>query len=274
MGGKVQTVQNPYQNTTTNTFGYQSMPGVDANKAVEDYQNYQINLDPGANERRILRDQATNNKWENAFASGIPTQLRMALQGEEQRGNQQVSDFDAQNAQYAKQGMELARKQSLLPQLTQTGGTSNGYTSQTIQTPSIWSSIIGAAGQVGSAAIMASDERLKDIKGESKEGLEQVKRLNPIVYKYKKGTGLDQETHHGLSAQEVEKVMPQAVVREHAEPDADDFGGPSDHDADNDNSPMRGIQYENITNALVNSVKELDHRTKHLAKRPKIRSVK
>ena len=277
MGGGVKTVQNPYSGTTQNTFGYQSMPGIDPNKAVSDFQNFDINIDPGAEQRKALRDQSTENRWNNDFTSGIPSQLRMALQSQDQRANQQMSDYERQNALYAKSGMELARKQSLLPQLTQTGGSSQGYQSQSFQQPSILQSVIGAAGQVG-AGYMMSDPRLKDIKGNSEAGLDEVKRLHPIVYKYKQGTGLDQEQHTGLNAKEVEQTIPSAVSRvAGTEPDADENSGPSDGDADN--SPMRAIHMEKVQSALVNSVKELAGHVEDLKKhaaihhRPRIRKV-
>lgn len=243
------------------------MPGTDPNQVVSDYQNYTINLDPGAEQRGALRDQASDNKWNSAYAAGIPTHLRMALQSADQRNNQQALAYERQNAEYGKSGMELARKQSLLPQLVQSGQNTSGFTSQAIQKPSIWSSILNGAATVGSAAIMASDERLKDIEGKSDAGLKEVKRLNPIIYKYKEGTGLDDATHKGLSAQEVEKSIPGAVSRLHPEPDTDEAGGASDSDADNGMpANPRMINYEAITSALVNSVKDLSSQVEALKK--------
>ncbi|MFH1723935.1 MAG: tail fiber domain-containing protein [Elusimicrobiota bacterium] len=59
-----------------------------------------------------------------------------------------------------------------------------------------------------------SDERLKDIKGAFDSGLDEVLRLSPVRYRYSKDNPLgirDQGVHVGLSAQEVEKVIPEAV---------------------------------------------------------------
>lgn len=60
----------------------------------------------------------------------------------------------------------------------------------------------------------SSDERLKDIEGSYKKGLEQILQLNPIVYHYKKDNPLNlpsDKENVGLSAQAVQNVFPEAV---------------------------------------------------------------
>ena len=61
---------------------------------------------------------------------------------------------------------------------------------------------------------IASDERLKDIRGEYSKGLEVLSRINPIIFNYKKNNPQKIEstiTHQGVSAQELIKVLPEAV---------------------------------------------------------------
>jgi hypothetical protein len=60
-----------------------------------------------------------------------------------------------------------------------------------------------------------SDGRLKNIYGGFHSGLKQVLQLNPIRYQYKEENPLgihDSEEHVGLVAQEVQKVIPEAVT--------------------------------------------------------------
>jgi len=59
-----------------------------------------------------------------------------------------------------------------------------------------------------------SDGRLKNVHGSFHSGLKQILQLNPIRYQYKEENPLDihdSEEHIGLVAQEVEKVIPEAV---------------------------------------------------------------
>jgi hypothetical protein len=59
---------------------------------------------------------------------------------------------------------------------------------------------------------VSSDERLKDIQGEFKTGLEKILGINPIVYKWKPETGYDTEhAYAGFSAQNVQSMIPEAV---------------------------------------------------------------
>jgi hypothetical protein len=65
-----------------------------------------------------------------------------------------------------------------------------------------------------------SDARLKNLHGDFHSGLAEVLKLNPIRYRYKEQNALgikDQEEHVGFVAQDVQKVIPEAVS-------ADDLG--------------------------------------------------
>ncbi len=64
-----------------------------------------------------------------------------------------------------------------------------------------------------------SDERLKNIKGEFKGGLDEIMKLKPIRYEYKadNAIGLQSEGEHiGFGADAVGKVIPEAVTRNEA----------------------------------------------------------
>jgi hypothetical protein len=60
-----------------------------------------------------------------------------------------------------------------------------------------------------------SDGRLKNLNGSYSSGLSQILRLNPIRYRYKADNPMgihDYEEHVGVVAQEVQKVIPEAVT--------------------------------------------------------------
>lgn len=58
----------------------------------------------------------------------------------------------------------------------------------------------------------SSDEKLKDIKGRHTAGLAAVRKVEPIVYRWKEVTGLDTENDYiGFSAQNVRGAVPGAV---------------------------------------------------------------
>ncbi|MES2623306.1 MAG: tail fiber domain-containing protein [Patescibacteria group bacterium] len=59
---------------------------------------------------------------------------------------------------------------------------------------------------------VSSDERLKDIQGMFISGLDKIKQINPILYKWKIETGYDTEhSYAGFSAQNVQSAIPEAV---------------------------------------------------------------
>ena len=73
----------------------------------------------------------------------------------------------------------------------------------------------GSAGKPGGGSwSSASDRRLKDVQGYFTRGLAAIDQLTPVYYTYKNGNPInlpsDQE-HVGLLAQEVAKVIPEAV---------------------------------------------------------------
>src|SRR6202008_2180980 len=76
-------------------------------------------------------------------------------------------------------------------------------------------SVNGSADKVGGGSWGTfSDRRLKDLKGGYSSGLAEVLRINPVRYRYKDQNGMginDREDHVGLVAQEIQKVIPEAV---------------------------------------------------------------
>jgi hypothetical protein len=61
-----------------------------------------------------------------------------------------------------------------------------------------------------------SDRRLKDLAGNFTSGLSEVMKINPVRYRYKEKNGMgihDADEHVGLVAQDVRKVIPEAVTR-------------------------------------------------------------
>ncbi|MES2623526.1 MAG: tail fiber domain-containing protein, partial [Patescibacteria group bacterium] len=85
---------------------------------------------------------------------------------------------------------------------------------------------------------VSSDERLKDIQGMFEKGLEQIKLLNPILFKWKPETGYEaSSTYAGFSAQNVQSAIPEAVAT--------------------DTQGFLTLADRPILAALVNAVKEL-----------------
>ena len=60
-----------------------------------------------------------------------------------------------------------------------------------------------------------SDGRLKNVDGHFKSGLSQILKINPVRYRYKQDNAMgiqDTDEHVGVVAQEVQKVIPEAVT--------------------------------------------------------------
>lgn len=83
--------------------------------------------------------------------------------------------------------------------------------------PTALLSVNGTANKPGGGSWdVFSDERLKNIKGRFTSGLEAVMQLQPIRYEYKPANALNLDSkpeHIGFGAQQLEKVIPEAVTR-------------------------------------------------------------
>lgn len=92
------------------------------------------------------------------------------------------------------------------------GNTGIGVSAPTYQ---LQLSLNSAAKPGSSTWTIISDIRLKDVKGSYNKGLNEICRLNPIVYRYKKDNPIGiKETEvdfNGFSAQDVQLVFPEAV---------------------------------------------------------------
>jgi hypothetical protein len=93
---------------------------------------------------------------------------------------------------------------------------SSGYVGINTATPDTNLSVNGNADKSGGGSWSTfSDRRLKDLSGTFNSGLDEVLKLQPIRYRYKDDNGMgirDREEHVGFVAQEVQKVIPEAVT--------------------------------------------------------------
>lgn len=58
---------------------------------------------------------------------------------------------------------------------------------------------------------LASDKRLKNIKGEYKKGLNEILKINPVEFTYK--TDTEKKINVGVIAQDLKKIIPEAVIK-------------------------------------------------------------
>ncbi len=94
-----------------------------------------------------------------------------------------------------------------------------------------------------------SDERLKDIKGEFRRGLKDLRGIAPILHKWKKSSGNETNgIYAGFSAQNVQKTIPEAVGT---------MNNAEKHLTLNDRP---------ILAAVVNAINEIDRRLEKLEK--------
>jgi hypothetical protein len=104
---------------------------------------------------------------------------------------------------------------------------------------------------------IASDGRLKDDINTFKDGLETIKQINPVYYRYNgKGGTPAGEYYVGVIAQELQKATPYMVGSFEYTPDARDI---------NKRETYLDVNNGALTYVLVNSVKELDEKTGKMA---------
>jgi hypothetical protein len=84
------------------------------------------------------------------------------------------------------------------------------------ESPDSLLSVNGSADKVGGGSWGTfSDRRLKDLDGSFSAGLNEVMKINPILYHYKQENGMgirDHEEHVGVVAQEIKQAIPEAVT--------------------------------------------------------------
>lgn len=165
------------QQATTNTFAPFSIAGT---PEAQSYLNAPLdfgddtNVDPGVARRTDLAEQEAENRYDSAFNSGAPRLFREQAKAKELRDIRGQGAYEAQQAQYlnqqgnnARRGMvtetNLARLQTLLPRILQTGGSStgsemsSGFNTQVVQPqPGFWQRLaltaVGGASQAAGAA--------------------------------------------------------------------------------------------------------------------------
>ncbi len=104
----------------------------------------------------------------------------------------------------------------------------------------------------GKPYYIQSDKKLKNIEDESTEGLEKITKLKIYNYTFKKDD--TKSRHVGVIAQDLQKVFPDAVKK--------------------DNDGYLQIRLEDMFYAMINSIKELDKRTKEINYSAEIRELK
>jgi hypothetical protein len=126
--------------------------------------------------------------------------------------------------------------------MTATNFTGSAFTGSTSVYGATVSAGSGGVSSVGDVVAYASDDRLKNRLENIQGALEKVKALNGFQYRWNdlaQGMGMDDNVHIGLSAQEVQKVLPE-VIR------------PSPI-----NNEYLTIQYEKLVPLLIEAIKEL-----------------
>lgn len=93
-----------------------------------------------------------------------------------------------------------------------------------------------------------SDERLKNIKGSYTVGLNDIKKLETVVYEYKNRK--QEGKHVGLIAQELQKVIPEAVIQ--------------------NSEGFLEIRNDYIFFGILNAIKELNKKNKDLKEKNEI----
>ena len=135
------------------------------------------------------------------------------------------------------------------------GGTFQGQsitTSGTIQAAQTISS------QTGDVIAYASDDRLKNRIMNIQGALEKVGNLNGFLYTFNdlgRSFGFDGEQHVGVSAQEIQKVLPEVVKP-----------APFDLHFNTGNNYVT-VQYEKIVPLLIEAIKELNDNLQTVIKR-------
>ncbi len=142
------------QQQTTNSFGFMNRPTTEATEAVK---NFKFQADPSIGYRYGAQRRQINEGALDPMGSYMTPEMREASR---RRANEELGMREGQDRAEENQRMNLAGYGQALDYanlmqspLVQTGGTSSGtQTSQ--QSGGFLNSLLGAAGQVGSAALM------------------------------------------------------------------------------------------------------------------------
>jgi hypothetical protein len=123
--------------------------------------------------------------------------------------------------------------------ITSLNVTGNAYVSNSLTTTNVFAQTVSATGDV---IAYASDDRLKNKLGNILNAIESVRSLNGFRFEWNdlaKSMGMDHNTHVGLSAQEVQNVLPEVVKQ-----------APINND-------YLTVQYEKVIPLIIEAIKEL-----------------
>ena len=124
----------------------------------------------------------------------------------------------------------------MYPDAARTAAAGAAFNSTTTAYYIMWTRNLHVNNIQAKAKITYSDARMKDIQGIYERGLEEILKIKPVTY-YMKDEKIGSKRHVGVIAQDLKKVIPEAVV---------------------DDNGYYGVQYQYIDMAMVNAVKELD----------------
>lgn len=142
---------------TENRFGAASIADTPEARA---YLDVPIDIDPGVGRRADLAEQELQNRYNSAFAQGIPEFIRQRQLDAGTRGIRSDAAAERQQAEFQRKQLELGRRERLLPQIVQTGqtgqtvaaqqgsGSSSGFNTTVLPgQPGPFSQFLGGLGQ-------------------------------------------------------------------------------------------------------------------------------
>lgn len=133
---KPKPMQTPFQNQQQEARTYAPM-SIAGTPEAQAYLDVPIDVDPGVGRRTDLAEQEVENRYNSVFGSSVPSFIREGNRARELREVRGRGAAEAQAARYAKNAMELGRRERLLPNIVQTGGSgsASGYGTQIVTPP-------------------------------------------------------------------------------------------------------------------------------------------
>lgn len=197
-----------------------ALQGYGQNLANQEYQNWY---------GRRANEFANYANRENAQFGNQFNRLA-ALAGVGQTATGQMSNLGQNQLAMQQQGAQNIMGQNQMMANANAAASMQGYQGM--------SNLIGQGMQTGGLMYALSDERAKDDIEDAKLGLDFVKKLRPVRWKYKG----DDETHDGLIAQELKAAL-----------EGEGVDGAMHVDGE-----MQGINYGELIGPLIKAVQELD----------------
>lgn len=170
----------------------------------------------------------------NALQGGFGTLSSLAGLGSQQQAANQIPLNEA----YQKWQMGQSYNNPYLQNYLQLALSQPGKETIATQSPSMFSSLIGPAAQLGGSAMIAGalcDERMKENVDDIDSALEKLKTLSGKTYNY---IGKNNR-NAGVMAQDVEKILPESV---------EEING------------VKYVRFDGMIALIVNAIKELDNK--------------